>query len=224
MGRVAMDLDREEIVQAAIGIFREQGLAAVSMRNVGQRIGVSPIPLYRRIGNKEALLQAMADTMLAQAIPVLDVDQPWQSYALEWAIALRDRLRYDRDVIGLLGNRREALVEVSTPLIEALTKAGFESDAAVQACRLLMWAIIGFVVIESHEHPRPPKRSRKRPGGTPGGVDEAEVDALFTMNVQYLTAGLDNDRSSRRPPPRKAKAVAATRRRRPKPTTARRPD
>lgn len=213
MGRVAMDLDQEEIVRSAIGIFREQGLAAVSMRNVAQRIGVSPIPLYRRVGNKEALLRAMADTMLAEAIPVLDIDQPWESYALEWATALRDKLRHDRGVIALLGNRREAFVAASRPLIEALLRAGFETDAAVQACRLLMWAIVGFVAVESGEHPRPAKRSRKRPGGDPAGVNEAEADALFTMNVEYLTAGLAKDRSPRRRQPRTA--AAAERRRRP---------
>lgn len=204
MGRVAMDLDREEIVQSAIAIFRERGLAAVSMRNVAERIGVSPIPLYRRIGNKEALLQAMADTMLAEAMPELDTEQPWQSYALEWSTALRDRLHHDRDVIALLGSRRERFVEASKPLVEALLRAGFESDAAVQACRLLMWAIVGFVVVESHRHPRPTRRSRKRPGGNPVGVDQAETDELFQMNVQYLTAGLESERKARRRARRRA--------------------
>lgn len=198
MGRVAMDLDQEEIIQSAIAIFRERGIDAVSMRNVAERIGVSPIPLYRRIGNKEALLQAMADTMLAEAIPELDVEQPWQSYALQWATALRDRLHHDRGVIALLGSRRDRFVEASKPLVEALRGAGFESDAAIQACRLLMWAIVGFVAVESHTHPRPPKRSRKRPGGSPVGVDEADTEALFRMNIQYLTAGLDRDRKARR--------------------------
>ena len=203
MGRTAMDLDSDEIVANAIGIFRERGLAAVSMRNVAQRIGVSPIPLYKRIGNKEALLQAMADAMLAEAIPVLDIDQPWQSYALQWATALRDRLRHDREVIALLGSRREAYVEASKPLIEALRKAGFDADAAVQACRLLMWAIVGFVAVESYGHPRPASRSRKRPGADPAGVDEAEADALFRMNVEYLTAGLNDQKSQRRRPQRR---------------------
>lgn len=214
MGRTAMDLDSDEIVQSAIGIFRERGLAAVSMRNVAQRIGVSPIPLYRRIGNKEALLRAMSDAMLAEAIPVLDIDQPWQTYALQWATALRDRLRHDRDIIALLGNRREAYVEASKPLIEALRRAGFESDAAVQACRLLMWAIVGFVAVESRDHQRPTTRSRKRPGGDPAGVDEAEADALFRMNIEYLTAGLQDDQKAQRRRPRTAKTAPVASRRR----------
>ena len=49
------DLDAEEIVTAAVEIFEESGLDAVSMRSVSSRLGVSPVPLYSRIGNKDAL-------------------------------------------------------------------------------------------------------------------------------------------------------------------------
>ena len=35
------------------------GAIAVSMRRVAARLGVSPIPLYSRVGNKDALLDAV---------------------------------------------------------------------------------------------------------------------------------------------------------------------
>ena len=44
------ELDADEIVIAAVEIFEEFGLDAVSMRSVSARLGVSPIPLYSRVG------------------------------------------------------------------------------------------------------------------------------------------------------------------------------
>ena len=59
------ELSTDEIVDAAIAILRERGLDAVSMRNVSASLGVSPVPLYNRIGNKDALVDAMAQRRFA---------------------------------------------------------------------------------------------------------------------------------------------------------------
>ena len=54
------ELDADEIVAAAIAVLQERGLDAVSMRNVADRLGVSPMPLYTRVGNKAALIRLEA--------------------------------------------------------------------------------------------------------------------------------------------------------------------
>ena len=54
----------DEIVDAALVILRDQGLDAVSMRTVSAALGVSPVPLYRRVGNKDDLLGAVAQLVL----------------------------------------------------------------------------------------------------------------------------------------------------------------
>ena len=69
MGRTAIDLDADEIVDAALVILREQGLDAVSMRTVSAALGVSPVPLYRRVGNKDDLLAAMVQRLLVGIAP-----------------------------------------------------------------------------------------------------------------------------------------------------------
>ena len=101
-GRTASDLAPEEIVDTAIDIFTREGLAAVSMRNVGARLGVSPVPLYRRVGNKDALLDAMADRLLAGMAPDPRPDEPWPAYATRWAEAVRARLAATGDMRLLL--------------------------------------------------------------------------------------------------------------------------
>jgi len=187
------ELDADEIVTAAIDIFHESGLDAVSMRSVSTRLGVSPVPLYSRIGNKEALVEAIADRLLSDLAPPVDDDEPWGAYAARWAEELRARLRQARDSRLILSAGRTAYVAASRPLIEAMRRGGFPADAAVQACRLLMWATVGFGAVETGAEPPAQRRSPARPGGDPGGLDGAEIDALFTLHIRYVIEGITRD-------------------------------
>jgi TetR/AcrR family tetracycline transcriptional repressor len=183
------DLDADEIVGTAVEIFLESGLDAVSMRSVSTRLGVSPVPLYVRVGNKSALVDAIADRLLEDMAPPLRKGEAWGDYARRWARQLRTRLRQARDS-RLILQGRDAYVEASRPLVEAMRRDGFEADAAVQACRLLMWATIGFGAVESGAEPPARRRVRGRPAGDPGGVTSAEADALFELHVDYLIEGI----------------------------------
>jgi AcrR family transcriptional regulator len=185
-----LDLEPDQIVTAAVEILQESGLDAVSMRSVSSRLGVSPVPLYRRIGNKEALVEAIADRLLADLAPPSDEGEPWDRYALRWARELRARLRRARDSRLILSPGRDAYVEASRPLVEAMRRDGFAPDAAVQACRLLTWTVVGFGTIETRVAPPPRARRSGRPGGDPAGVEPQDVDALFDLHIRYLLEGI----------------------------------
>jgi TetR/AcrR family tetracycline transcriptional repressor len=187
------ELGAEEIVTAAVEIFEESGLDAVSMRSVSARLGVSPVPLYSRIGNKDALLDAIADRLLADLAPPASDGEPWDTYAARWARELRIRLRRVRDSRLLLSPGRDAYVEAARPLVETMRRDGFAADAAVQACRLLMWATVGFGAIESGVEPPRRGRRKTRPGGDPGGVTPAEAETLFDLHIRYVIEGIARD-------------------------------
>lgn len=200
-------LDADEIVAAAVGIFEEQGLDAVSMRSVSARLGVSPVPLYSRIGNKEALIDAIADHLLADLAPPIDDGETWSAYAWRWAQQLRTRLRRARDSRLILTADRTAFVEASRPLVAAMRDAGFAADAAVQACRLIMWATVGFVAMESASKAPPATTAgrRVRSGGDPAGVTPAESDELFALQMRYVIDGVAHDAHTHAPPAKTTK-------------------
>ena len=187
------DLDADEIITAAVEILRESGLDAVSMRSVSSRLGVSPVPLYSRIGNKDALLDAIADRVLADLAPPGNAEEPWDEYAMRWTRELRARLRGARDSRLILWPGRDAYVEASRPLIAAMRDGGFEADGAVQGCRLLTWATVGFAAVESGVQLQGRSRRGRRPGGDPGGVDAAESDELFDLHIRYVIEGIRRD-------------------------------
>ena len=147
-------------------ILRERGLDAVSMRNVADRLGVSPMPLYTRVGNKAALIDAVADHLL---------DRPGSRRRRRRAVArVRGALVPGAAAVGssspptaacTSGAARDAYVEASRPLIAAMRDGGLSADASVQACRLLMWATVGFVAMEQGSSLHDARRAARPPLG-----------------------------------------------------------
>jgi AcrR family transcriptional regulator len=197
MGRTAIDLDADEIVDAALVILREQGLDAVSMRTVSAALGVSPVPLYRRVGNKDALLAAMVSRLLADVAPRVRKGEAWRGYARRWAVALLGALESTRDLRRLVGESREPFVETTRPLVEVLRGAGFAPDEAVQATRLVVWTTAGHALLGAGRTDAPAepgasgRRSGQRPGGDPSPVSRREADALFRIHVDYVLDGIE---------------------------------
>jgi TetR/AcrR family transcriptional regulator, tetracycline repressor protein len=187
-------LEAEDVITAAAEIFSESGLDAVSMRSVAGRLGVSPVALYSRVGNKDDLLEALGDHLLHDLAPAPGEEEPWDDYALRWAGELRARLGHTRDSRLILRPGREAYVEASKPLVQVMLRDGFDPDAAVQACRLLTWATVGFGAVETGvEPPRRHRRRSTRAGADPAGVEPADVDALFAIHLRYLLQGIEED-------------------------------
>jgi TetR/AcrR family tetracycline transcriptional repressor len=184
-------LEADEIIAAAVEILRERGLDAVTMRSVATRLGVTPPPVYARIGNKEALIDAVADHLLSDLAPPLDIDEPWPDYARRWTHELRFRLAQASDSRLILEVKRPAYVEASRPLIESMRRGGLSPEIAVRACRLLTWATVGFVATGHTPLPTTTRRGVSRlPGGDPAGVTPEEIDELFALQIQFLIDGL----------------------------------
>lgn len=187
-----IDLHPEQIVAAAVDILRESGLDAVSMRSVASRLGVTPPPVYARIGNKNALLDAVAEHFLADLAPTLARDELWPDYARRWTSQLRQRLTSAADSRLFVQVRRPAYLEASRPLLKCMRRDGMDRDRAVRACRLLTWATVGFVAMD---HP-PVSGSARRDrlaGSDPAGVTADEVDELFSLHIDYLIDGIGRD-------------------------------
>ncbi|KAB1502526.1 helix-turn-helix transcriptional regulator [Corynebacterium sp. 320] len=59
-----MQLHRALILETATDILREYGLADLTMRRLARQLGVAPGALYWHFSSKQALLGAIADTLI----------------------------------------------------------------------------------------------------------------------------------------------------------------
>ncbi|MFH9135740.1 TetR/AcrR family transcriptional regulator [Streptomyces sp. NPDC017524] len=62
----APERSRPQITAAALALADAEGLAAVSMRALAQRLGTGPASLYRYVGSRDELLDLMADAVAGE--------------------------------------------------------------------------------------------------------------------------------------------------------------
>jgi len=67
---------RAQIVDAALAVAQERGLAAMTMRSVAEHLGSSVMGLYRHVATKEELLDELVGRLLAE-VDRAEPSQPW---------------------------------------------------------------------------------------------------------------------------------------------------
>ena len=85
------------IVGAAIEVADAEGLAALSMRRVADRLGIGTMSLYTYVPGKAELIDVMLDTVLGEVAESGDVEPGWRA-GLE-----RSRAITGRCIIGTRG-------------------------------------------------------------------------------------------------------------------------
>ena len=194
-GRGRSSVDRDDVINAAIEVLDRDGFRGRPMRALAAHLGVSPIPLYTKVGDKRALIEAVAERLLG----AIDVDvqegTSWPEQAELWAHAYRDRLKTIPERNLLLDNQsREVQARCTRPLFLRLRGAGLTREEAVRVCRMLMWATNGFVIVESgvdklgaHFEPPDPEAPL---AGQAEGVTQFDIDDLFATQIRFLVDGL----------------------------------
>src|SRR5262249_35152076 len=93
-------LTREGITEAALALVDEEGLDALSMRNVAKRLDVQASALYGHVSGKQELIQLMLDRVALEIeLPEPDPEH-WEEQVKEFARAARRALGAHRDLAG----------------------------------------------------------------------------------------------------------------------------
>ena len=84
-------LTRDRVLRAAVALADRDGIAALSMRRLGQELGVEAMSLYNHVANKEEILDGVVDLVVAEIDPPL-AGAPWKT-------ALRARILSAREML-----------------------------------------------------------------------------------------------------------------------------
>ncbi|MEU8364258.1 TetR/AcrR family transcriptional regulator C-terminal domain-containing protein [Nonomuraea sp. NPDC048882] len=138
-------LTRQAILEAALALADRDGLKALSMRRIGQELGVEAMSLYQHVANKDALLDGLVEQIFTQAAPPLAEAVSWQEGLREYARALLRILLAHPNVISLVVSR-PAITPQNHRLMEnalhTLRAAGLPPERALD----MLYAVTGFVV------------------------------------------------------------------------------
>jgi AcrR family transcriptional regulator len=99
----ARGLSREQIVRAAIGLADDEGIGAVSMRRIAQKLHTGAMALYWHVGNKDDLVELMRDAVAGEG----DLTEPTGDWRADLAtIGSEGRERFLRHpwLAAVIGN------------------------------------------------------------------------------------------------------------------------
>jgi len=154
-------LSRPQILQAAVAIADRGGLDALSMRRLGQDLGVDPMAIYRHVRNKDDLLEGVVEAIVGQ-IEAPRSGEDWQATIRTQAMAARRvmlrhpwarRVLEDRVATGTW------IIAYVDAVLATLRGGGFSVDLAHHALHVLGSRIFGFNqdVIDDAGPPLPPE-------------------------------------------------------------------
>ncbi|KUP96027.1 TetR/AcrR family transcriptional regulator [Thermobifida cellulosilytica] len=75
----------ERVVRAAVELADAEGLAAVSMRRLAERIGFTTMAIYRHVPGKPELLDLMCDEVMGEVREAAAEPEGWRERLAEWA-------------------------------------------------------------------------------------------------------------------------------------------
>src|SRR5580658_5957408 len=152
-------ITRELVLATALELIDRDGADALSMRRLGAALSRDPMILYRHAPNKAALLDGVAETILAQ-LKVDPADPDWTAQLR--AVARRYRalalahpnavpLLVTRPLATPLGLRPAGTLRPLEDILDLLTRAGFSGPDALHIYRALFGFLHGHVLNELQE-------------------------------------------------------------------------
>ncbi len=158
-----VDDKRRLILDQALALVDERGLAAMSMRAVAERVGLTSMALYPYVGGKDALLDGLVDLLtLALATSVGDAlaEIDWGLRLRALGRAVRSLARAHPSAFPLLLNRPAAGASASwltAALRGVLHDAGVPDGEVPRVARMICAFLLGYTTGEVT-------------GGLPGGT------------------------------------------------------
>src|SRR5215470_14639662 len=143
-------LDPEAVVRAALGVLDEHGLDGLSIRVIAERLNVRGPALYWHFRNKQALLDEMAEAMLAERASELrppvsgEAWWEWLAHSTTWlrraVVSRRDGARV---FAGVTLPSVPTFLWLEDMAIGFLHAAGFSWPEALRAFATLHVFVVG---------------------------------------------------------------------------------
>jgi TetR/AcrR family tetracycline transcriptional repressor len=179
--RKEVALDRDAVMREAFALLETDGLAALSMRALAERLGVQAPALYWHFRHKSELLGLMALAIYAEARAELPQTDDWRAWLLAYGRALRQRLASQRDAAQLCAIARPVATPDGEAVAAPLTRLGLDREFALAAIAAVTSLGLGWASFETN---------RPMHDYLEGMFD---FDASFETGLRALVKGLSPD-------------------------------
>ncbi len=183
-----MALNREQVVQAAVALADAHGLDALTMRRLGEALGVEAMSLYNHVANKVDLLDGMVDLVFGE-IGLPDPSDDWKPAMRQRAVSARSAVSRHPWATGLMESRAApgpANLRHHDAVIGSLRAGGFPVALAAHAFSLLDSYVYGFCLQETGLPFDATDDVEAMVESILGDLPEAEYPHLWWLTVEHV--------------------------------------
>lgn len=133
-------------MDAAISLADRDGLDATTMRRLADRLGVTPMALYKHIGSREELIDGMVDR-LVEGIPASEAVDDWQRALTERILMTRAVVRahpWAQDAIETRTLASPVILGYMDSLMAIMFAGGLSADLVHHGMHALSTRMWGF--------------------------------------------------------------------------------
>jgi AcrR family transcriptional regulator len=141
-------LSRDELLETALRIVDMEGLHALTMRRLGDAVGVEAMSLYKHVPNKEVLLDLTVERMRSEMLLPDPLPVDWVDLMACIFGEYRRVLAAHPNLLPLAGRRADGLAPTG---LQFLIDQGFDVDDAVELYQSLAAFTIGYSMMSSPE-------------------------------------------------------------------------
>ena len=146
-----LPLSRERVLRAGVSFADKNGIGLLSMRKLGQAVGVEAMSLYNHVANKDELLDGMVDLVFAE-IELPAPGAEWKTAMRQRAVSARKALARHPWAIALMSTRTSpgpATLRHHDAVIGSLRAAGLSVALTAHAFSALDCYLYGFALQEA---------------------------------------------------------------------------
>jgi AcrR family transcriptional regulator len=208
------------VLDAAIELADRDGIDAVSMRRLGQELGVEAMSLYTHVRSKDDLLDGMADAVVAR-IPTTRRATGWHETLRATVLGARaEMLRHPwaARIVETRAAPGPATIGYMDAVARMLLEGGFSADLAHHSLHVLGSRVLGFsqdlfddggqvdpaVAAEGARQlaaAYPSVGAIAMAASHEGGLGGCDDDVEFAFGLDIILDGLERERSRRAGPP-----------------------
>lgn len=141
---------RERVLRAAVKFADAHGIEPLTMRRLGDLLGVKAMSLYNHVASKDELLDGMIDVVFGE-IALPSAGEGWRAAMRRRALDVRAVLSRHPWAVGLMESRSSpgpATLRHHDAVIGCFRAAGFSMELTAHAYALLDSYIYGFALQE----------------------------------------------------------------------------
>ena len=146
-----LPLSRDRVLAAAIALADQAGIESLSMRKLGQALGVEAMSLYNHVANKDEILNGLVDMVVDEFDLAVPGEADWKGALRRTAISAYEVLTrhpWAASLVLSASGVSGARLRYMESILGTLRRAGFSAEMTDHGYHALESHIMGFTLWE----------------------------------------------------------------------------